>query len=232
MGLDFINKLRPITYNLDVQGLNTKLGIKEDDKMKAASDVKAKKIVSGFVAQEVEKAAKDVNYDFGGVHDPENDGDFYALNYSAFVVPLVKAVQELSSQNDSLKQTNASLQSQMNEMKTAIQMLADKENVNLSTVNGQQSTVNSSLSSASLLQNVPNPYNHSTSIAYTLPAQFSSAQIIITDLSGKVLKTIAVSGKSKGVLNLDASSLASGTYNYSLLIDGKLIDTKKMVLTK
>jgi trimeric autotransporter adhesin len=104
--------------------------------------------------------------------------------------------------------------------------------VNLSTVNGQQSTVNSSLSSASLLQNVPNPYNHTTSIAYNLPEQFSSAQIIITDVSGKVLKTITVSGKGKGVLNLDASSLASGAYNYSLLIDGKLIDTKKMVLTK
>ncbi|MEP6465831.1 MAG: tail fiber domain-containing protein, partial [Parafilimonas sp.] len=232
VGLDFINKLRPITYNLDVHGLNNKLGIKEDNVMKAASDIKAKKIVSGFVAQEVEKAAKDVNYDFGGVHDPENDGDFYALNYSAFVVPLVKAVQQLSAKNDSLVQANTSLQSQINEMKAAIQMLANKEGVDLSTVNSQQATISAQLSNASLAQNVPNPYNHTTSIAYNLPATFSTAQIIVTDNAGKVLKTIIISGQGKGVLNLDASSLAAGAYNYSLYVEGRMIDTKKMILTK
>ena len=92
-------------------------------------------------------------------------------------------------------------------------------------VNGQQST-------AALQQNIPNPYNHTTSIAYNLPAQFSSAQIIVTDNTGKTLKTINVSGAGKGILHLDASTLSSGSYNYSLYVDGKLIDTKKMMLSK
>ena len=63
-------------------------------------------------------------------------------------------------------------------------------------------------------------------------SKFSSAQIIITGYSGKVLKQINISKAGKGILNVDAGMLASGAYNYSLLVDGKLIDTKSMVLAK
>ncbi len=49
---------------------------------------------SGFVAQEVEKAAKEAGYDFNGIIVPENDRQTYSLSYAQFVVPLVKAVQE------------------------------------------------------------------------------------------------------------------------------------------
>jgi hypothetical protein len=225
-GLDFINKLRPVTYNMDVTGLNKFLHADEKLFSKNMISSKEQKVYTGFIAQEVEKAANDVGYDFSGIKKPSSDKSFYALSYADFVPPLVKAVQQLSKQNDSLKEINASLQSQMNEMKAAIQKLADKEGVDIST------PVNASLSSAALSQNIPNPYNHTTSIAYNLPAQFSSAQIVVTDITGKTLKTINVSGQGKGVLHLDASTLASGSYNYSLYVDEKLIGTKKMILTK
>jgi len=52
------------------------------------------------------------------------------------------------------------------------------------------------------------------------------------DKSGKVIKEVSVSAAGKGSLRIDASSLPSGTYQYSLLVDGKLIDTKQMVLAK
>ena len=61
---------------------------------------------------------------------------------------------------------------------------------------------------------------------------YSSAKIIVTDKSGKVLKEVNLSAKGKGSLNIDASTLASGAYQYSLYVDGKLIDTKQMVLAK
>lgn len=98
---------------------------------------------------------------------------------------------------------------------------------NQSTVNRQLSTV---VSSASLEQNIPNPFNHTTTINYTLPQQYSSAKMIVVDRAGKVLKEINVSGNGKGSLKLDASILASGAYNYSLYVDGTLIDTKGIVL--
>ena len=79
---------------------------------------------SGFVAQEVEKAAKELQYDFSGVDAPKNDKDFYGLRYADFVVPLVKAVQELSKMNDDKDEKDGettkkinSLQEQLNDLK-------------------------------------------------------------------------------------------------------------------
>ena len=226
-GLDFINKLRPVTYNLDVTGINKALNADEKLFTNNVVQNKEKKQYSGFIAQEVEKAANDLNYDFSGVKKPANSKSFYALSYADFVPPLVKAVQQLSKRNDSLQQTNASLQSQINELKAAVQTLANKQGIDVSSA-----SINTSITSASLAQNVPNPYNHTTSIAYSLPAAFSSAQIVVINNLGKILKTISVSGSGKGVLHLDASTLAAGSYNYSLYVDGKLIDTKQMLLTK
>ena len=51
-------------------------------------------VYTGFIAQEVEKAANEVGFNFSGVDAPKNENDFYGLRYAEFVVPLVKAVQE------------------------------------------------------------------------------------------------------------------------------------------
>jgi len=57
---------------------------------------------TGFIAQEVEEAAKKVGFNFDGVDAPKNEHDLYGLRYAEFVVPLVKAVQELTKQNEAL----------------------------------------------------------------------------------------------------------------------------------
>ena len=91
------------------------------------------------------------------------------------------------------------------------------------------------LSGASLGQNIPNPFNNTTSINYTLPQSRNgetSAKIIITDKAGKVLKEINISGSGKGSVKIDASTLAGGAYNYSMYVAGKMIDTKQMEIMK
>lgn len=241
-GLAFINKLKPVTYTLDATGIDNFLhkdisqqkqtSTEAKNVMNKALKEKEQFVYTGFVAQDVEKAAKSLNYDFSGVDAAKNDKDVYGLRYAEFVVPLVKAVQELSKINDAKDACIDSLKSEIGNLKSEIENIKAMIVSHESTVKGQQSTVNSSLSSALLFQNIPNPYNHTTSITYNLPATFSSAKIIVTDNTGKVLKTINVSAAGNGVLHLDASSLTSGTYNYSLLIDGRLIDTKKMILAK
>ena len=109
-------------------------------------------------------------------------------------------------------------------------------NAQIGQPNGQtannQSVQVSSFAVVSLSQNIPNPFNHATTINYNLPQQFSSAKIIVTDKSGKVLKEVNLSGSGKGSLNIDASMLASGAYQYSLYVDSKLVKTKQMVLVK
>jgi uncharacterized delta-60 repeat protein len=84
---------------------------------------------------------------------------------------------------------------------------------------------------ASIQQNFPNPFTNATTINYSLPDKFSSAQIIITDKNGRQLKQLNLSS-GKGSVHIDASTLAAGAFNYSLYVDGRLIAAKQMVLAK
>jgi len=96
VGSDFIRRLRPVSYRIDRQTFNDFLGIKPDDELIATSS-KISEYKTGFIAQEVEQLAREIGFThFGGVDAPKNDGDYYGIRYSEFVVPLVKAVQELS----------------------------------------------------------------------------------------------------------------------------------------
>ena len=241
-GLEFINMLQPITYTLDVSSIETKLheGIKLDstDKhsaavnniLKLAMDEKSKIIYTGFVAQDVEAAAKNLNYDFSGVDKPKDDNhSFYGLRYGDFVVPLVKAVQELSKQNDSLKNENLIQQKVNVGLEERITKLESIMNALQSTTNDKAQTTH--FVDALLQQNIPNPFSNTTAINYSLPNQFTSARIIITDKNGKALKQINLSG-NKGNISIDAATLSSGAYQYSLYADGKLIGSKQMIVSK
>jgi hypothetical protein len=99
--------------------------------------------------------------------------------------------------------------------------------------------MNATSNNALLEQNIPNPFSHTTTINYTLPQNISTAEIIITDNSGKTLKQVnlpagkqGISGTGKGSVNVDITSGASGNYNYSLVADGKIICTKQMALIR
>ena len=136
-----------------------------------------------------------------------------------------------------LKKENDDLKSEIDELKTVVQTLQKSyESCNpcaagsSSTPNNPQQTAN--LSSASLLQNIPNPFQNTTTINYVLPKQFSSAKIIITDKNGSVLKQLNLTGNSKGSINVNTSTLASGAYQYTLYVDGKMMDSKQMVLAR
>ena len=116
-GLEFIMKLRPVKYQLDVQGISTFLNESRGKEMNRAMQLgiqeKEKMIVSGFVAQEVETAARAVGYDFSGVDAPKNAKDLYSLRYSDFVVPLTKAVQEQQSIITKQQETITSLEARL-----------------------------------------------------------------------------------------------------------------------
>lgn len=139
-------------------------------------------------------------------------------------------IDSLETANNSLQQQLTDVKNEINKIETAMSQCCNSFSSNMQSVNINQSKQN--IDAASLEQNVPNPYNGSTTIHYSLPHKFSSAQIIITDNAGKTLKQINLSSSGEGSVNINASSLSSGTYNYSLIVDGKLIDTKKMILSK
>jgi trimeric autotransporter adhesin len=114
-GLDFIMRLRPITYNLDVTGIRSHLGQQAPADAGTQQSIAAREneLLSGFAAQEVEAAASASGYDFSGVDKPKNANAFYGLRYGDFVVPLVKAVQEQQKMIEELKQEVAELKQQL-----------------------------------------------------------------------------------------------------------------------
>lgn len=97
-GLAFIMDLRPVTYTLNTAKLYQHTTAQNGAKNIAnASFIQPSSITrTGFIAQEVEAAAQKNNYNFDGVYKPTSTTDNYSLSYGQFVVPLVKAVQELN----------------------------------------------------------------------------------------------------------------------------------------
>jgi len=107
-GLDFILKLKPVTYNIDIHKMYDFIGYNDSNKWEGKYE--GEKIrTSGFLAQEVELAAKELGFNFGGIDVPKNEKDYYGLRYGNFVVPIVKAIQEQQVQIDDLKKQNQEL---------------------------------------------------------------------------------------------------------------------------
>lgn len=84
----------------------------------------------------------------------------------------------------------------------------------------------------SLLQNKPNPFDEATTISVLVNEQipFSEAFILIRDVSGKEVKRLPVSLHSgMNEVSFEHGYGLSGTYSYSLIVDGKTVQTKMMV---
>ena len=127
-GLDFILHLRPVTYQFDVKRFDAQLnhqasktGGSANYAIQTAYDEATRIRRTGFIAQEVEQAANISGYDFSGIIKPKTEQDHYSLSYDAFVVPLVKAIQE--QQQIILQQDKklANLQQQLDEIKKLLQ---------------------------------------------------------------------------------------------------------------
>jgi hypothetical protein len=118
-GLEFINLLKPVTYHFDVDKQNEIMGVSSNEKVEGMYDIE-KITFTGFLAQDVETAAKKVNYDFSGL---DKSGEILGLRYAEFVVPLVKAVQELSTENQSLKSETQTLKAENENFESRITQL-------------------------------------------------------------------------------------------------------------
>ncbi|OFX35717.1 MAG: hypothetical protein A2X08_12075 [Bacteroidetes bacterium GWA2_32_17] len=127
-GLDFILKLKPVTYNVRPTELHRIWGT-PDSLLRKIDHSEIEKIrFIGFLAQDVEKAAKENGFEFPGIDIPKNDKEVYSLRYVDFIMPMVKAVQELNEKisvleekNNQLRSDNTILKNDNTQLKTEIQ---------------------------------------------------------------------------------------------------------------
>ena len=100
LGLDFIEKLRPVDYRWDMR----EDYFEEDEDgnrtpIEKDGSKKRSRYHHGFVAQEVQQVIEEAGEDFGGLqdHSVNGGGDVLSIGYDEVIAPLVKAVQELTA---------------------------------------------------------------------------------------------------------------------------------------
>lgn len=223
MGLEFVNALRPVSYQLDRKKIHQFVheGNKE---LEGLANLAEAEYQTGFIAQEVEATAKALGFDhFNGVDAPKNEHDHYGLRYAEFVVPLVKSVQELSAQNEAQTQTIEELKALVEQQQVQIEQLLN---------NSSTSTREPVSSSAQLHQNIPNPHQGQTQIKVFIPESSQEAFLQVTDLSGKQLMVQNIPTVGEQNIMLITKDLEAGMYLYTLVVDQEIVATKKMVVAQ
>ena len=106
MGLDFVNKLEPVTYRWDKRSKYVEQG-KDFKDLITDGTHKEDWLDTGFLAQDVEKLESEYGYNIADKTNLtttlSNDGNQYGLIYSKFIPMLVKSVQELSAKVEELE---------------------------------------------------------------------------------------------------------------------------------
>lgn len=233
-GLDLVRQIRLVSY--EYNGL--------------AHTPKGEKGV-GVIAQDFQKVFPNSVREFTVPNDlssREGGEKFLGVDFHELFIANVNAVKELdnivSVQNKLLKATTDSLIDIIKKQESISNTQAEKIN-NLQNqvlnccsknISGTENdfTINNNVSSNSapvLYQNIPNPFNQQTSIEYFIPTTAKSASIMIFDLSGKLMNSVAVNNFGKATVMVNGNELKAGMFVYSLIVDGKLIDSKKMILT-
>ncbi|HEY6979058.1 MAG TPA: tail fiber domain-containing protein, partial [Chitinophagaceae bacterium] len=181
----------------------------------------------GLIAQDVEKVlpnlVKDTKFYPDKAVPSESENlknapviNFKALNYTELIPVMIKGMQEQQFLIQQLQQQMQQQQQQINELKKMVEAQTFSANIS---------------SAASLQQNTPNPFNQNTTIRCYVPAPAKQAQLVVYSLDGHKLKSYALSSGTNEV-NIAAGTLPSGQYLYSLLVNGKNIDSKKMISIK
>lgn len=167
----------------------------------------------GLIAQEIEK-------EFPELVKTDPVSSLKSVNYEGMIPILLESIKE---QQKMILQ----LQNKLNINNDQ----PSNEPVKAPSKNNLSNADNSEISQNTLYQNIPNPFSQSTTIGYYLKENIQNAKIGIYNMNGTQLRSITVQGVGNGKVVIDAKELKAGMYMYSLIVDGSLIDTKRMVLT-
>jgi hypothetical protein len=226
--MEILKKFRPTQYH---HKSKNSWGMNFDDRLSY-----------GFIAQEVEKDFPELVKEQRKPLTKDEKGNilteeitFKAINYTALVPMLVKGVQEQQAEIESQSSALSTLKTELENQKKLNQELLDRmgklEQLLLqnATPTVRQEVSIGNPASIVLNQNVPNPFAEKTLISYVIPREAKTAQIHFLNNQGASIKVVELTERGKGELLVYAEDLSTGIYTYTLVVDGNVMDSKKML---
>jgi len=207
--LDNLFKINSVQYKVSGEGEREKLELFKQNNKNNLEEERFNLVVSGFERKIVEKES-DTNTYFGFIAQELREvfPNLVTEDDKGFLS--VNYIGLIPVLVDAIKELNAK-----------IEKLEGKN----------KETMPTKLSAAALYQNNPNPFTESTEIRYYIPDNTTNAVICIYDMVGGQIMKIDNLSRGYSSVTLHGNQLKAGMYMYSLFVDGKEIDTKRMILT-
>ncbi len=168
----------------------------------------------GFIAQELKEV-------FPQLIKEDNKG-YLAVNYVGMIPVLLEAIKAQQKQLDKQDSVITQLTNAINNCCTATNAGS----------NQLATSGNQTIGGAVLYQNTPNPWNQTTVVKCYVPQSSQNVSLLVFDLNGTLKNTFAINETGTVNITINANQLVSGMYYYTLVINGKEVDTKKMILTQ
>ena len=205
--LDNILNMNVIQYNYIKRqtGEEDMLGVEGVDinsYVESENDRMAAQKHYGLSAQELQKIYPDLVR--------EGQDGYLGINYVELVPILIRSIQELKQELDEVRGGNGDVK-----MSRSVATALTSANV----------------SGNVLYQNTPNPFKEQTTIRFQLADNATNAAICIFDMTGKMLKKLPISSGETSV-SINGWELGEGMFLYTLMVNGREIDTKRMIITK
>ena len=137
----------------------------------------------------------------------------YSINYVEMIPLLVKSINELSGEIARLKGEDAAPKRAKAETTGIDETENDVDMVRMD-------------------QNKPNPFSGSTVISLNIPVKTQKANIFIYDMTGKQVQNVPVLERGETNITVFANSLSAGMYIYTLVVDGKVVVTRRMIVSE
>lgn len=168
----------------------------------------------GFIAQELQQVYPELVF--------EKEDGLLSIDYVSFIAIIVETIKEQNDKINNLElQLNNCCKSSINE-----------HQLKLGTNESTSGTENKKLKQSALLyQNSPNPFTTETQIKCFIPDNAKNAQLNIYNMQGTQLKKHLINRTGEVNIEINAYEFTAGMYLYALIVDGKEIDVKRMILT-
>lgn len=238
--LSSLNKLNAVSYNL--KSTNTKSSFpattqnatatlaETTDELneKEAREIIRERETEEKLSQEASRKrigllAQDLQKVFPELVTTDENG-MLSIDYIGLIPVIIEGMKEqnaiIAAQSEKIKELE---HSNNNNLTNELVPASRKATTEIENISANQNA------NAFLYQNTPNPFQDQTEIRYFVPEGMQEAYICIFNMQGTLLKKSPTD--SSGSLIIRSAELSSGMYIYTLIADGKEIDTKRMILT-